>query len=587
MKKIYLLLLMLIGFNSFGQGTPIITMIADGDCSGGTPKVVEIYAKGTVDFNNYALENQTNSSSTWGHNFSLANLGTVTDNFVYVYYEGNNTGVFATEFPNASANYTTLDATSSSVLSINGDDRIRIVDAGGVPVDMYGEDGVDGTGTAWEYKDGYSKRNDGTGPDPVFIEANWTYNNGALNNQGACQGGSTFESIIGIATYQPATTATPSLAITSPTPNQVYNPETTDVTVEFVVQNFNVAQSGGDGHIHWKLDNGSINMKYDTNPIQLTGLSAGTHTVDMELVDNSHNSLNPPVTASVTFEIATYTQVADLATLRSSTLNEYYEVTGEVFITGGKLNTSGSATVFGQDATAGIMAYVPASLGLTNLPARGDGFTSLKGKLKEYHGAKELEITAVPMPTGNNVVQTPQIIAIADYLNNMDNYESELIKFENVTIDGNGDTAFQLNTNYTVTDGTDNIVLRTMFPDIENVSIPANTVNLTGIAGRYNSTAQIYPRDANDIETASNVVSENEIEGLKVYPNPVSDHKLYVNTPNNVDKLIVIYDIAGKKVLETIAQNNSAISVESLHSGVYLVKISENGKTTLRKLMIK
>ena len=587
MKKIYLLLLMLIGFNSFGQGTPIITMIADGDCSGGTPKVLEIYAKGTVDFNNYALENQTNSNTTWGNNFSLANLGTVTDNFVYVYYEGNNTGVFATEFPTASANYTTLDATSSSVLSINGDDRIRIVDANGTPVDTYGVDSTDGTGEAWEYKDGYSKRNDGTGPDPVFVEANWTYNNGALNNQGACQGGSTFESIIGIATYQPATTANPSLAITSPISNQVFSPETTDVTVEFVVQNFNVAQSGGDGHIHWTLDNGNVNMKYDTNPIQLTGLSAGTHTVDMELVDNNHNSLNPPVTASVTFEIATYTQVADLAALRSSTLNGYYEVTGEVFITGGKLNTSGSATVFGQDATAGIMTYVPASMGMSNLPNIGDGFTSLKGKLKEYHGAKELEITAVPMPTGNNVVQTPQVIAITDYLNNMDDYESELIKFENVTVDGNGDTAFQLNTSYNVTDGTDTIVLRTMLPGIENVSMPTNEINLTGIAGKYYSTAQIYPRDANDIEPSTNAIGDNEIEGLKVYPNPVTDNVVYIDTNSNAEKLISIYDITGKEVKKTVLKNASTLSVAGLKAGVYLIKITENGKTSLQKLMIK
>ena len=52
MKKITLLFTLMISMISLGQ-TPIITMISDGDCYGGTPKVVEIYAQGTVDFSNY------------------------------------------------------------------------------------------------------------------------------------------------------------------------------------------------------------------------------------------------------------------------------------------------------------------------------------------------------------------------------------------------------------------------------------------------------------------------------------------------------------------------------------------------------
>ena len=65
MKKITLLTsLLLISIYAFAQ-TPVITMIADGDCTGGTPKVVEIYADGTVDFSQYTMQNQTNSNSTW------------------------------------------------------------------------------------------------------------------------------------------------------------------------------------------------------------------------------------------------------------------------------------------------------------------------------------------------------------------------------------------------------------------------------------------------------------------------------------------------------------------------------------------
>src|SRR5690554_3101924 len=83
MRKFYLLMLLFISTTVMGQ-TPIITMIMDGDCSGGTPKVVELYAQGTVDFSNFSLEKSTNGGA-WGNAFDLSPLGTVTDEFVYIY----------------------------------------------------------------------------------------------------------------------------------------------------------------------------------------------------------------------------------------------------------------------------------------------------------------------------------------------------------------------------------------------------------------------------------------------------------------------------------------------------------------------
>jgi len=50
MKKLYFLMVaIMVTSLSFGQ-SPIITIISDGDCSGGNPKMVEIYADGMVDF---------------------------------------------------------------------------------------------------------------------------------------------------------------------------------------------------------------------------------------------------------------------------------------------------------------------------------------------------------------------------------------------------------------------------------------------------------------------------------------------------------------------------------------------------------
>jgi len=99
--------------------------------------------------------------------------------------------------------------------------------------------------------------------------------------------------------------ANPSLAISSPSDEAFI--AGTDVDVTLAVQNFNVDNVGsGDGHIHYSLDGGVAVMKYDTNPISLTNLSYGEHTLTAELVDGNHASLDPAVTASVTF--TTYLQ---------------------------------------------------------------------------------------------------------------------------------------------------------------------------------------------------------------------------------------------------------------------------------------
>jgi hypothetical protein len=80
-------------------------------------------------------------------------------------------------------------------------------------------------------------------------------------------------------------------------------------------------------------------------------------------------------------------------------------------------------------------------------------------------------------------------------------------------------------------------------------------------------------------------VGKNSIEGLKVYPNPVVDGRLYINTASNASKAVAIYDVLGKQVISTATQNT--VNVSNLNGGVYIVKIIEEGKTATRKLVIK
>ena len=218
MKKLYTLSLALIAISGFAQ-TPIITGIMDGNCNGGNPKAIEIYASGTVNFADYSLENQTNANTTWGATLSLAPLGTVTNGFVYVILGGTpgvtatdptpieNSARFALEFPAIPSTSVLNPPTGTDLpqpMNVNGDDRLRIINTTTLAViDQLGVEAEDGTGKPWEYLDSWAKRNNGTGPDGAsFNAANWTFGGiNVLDGKGSCVASDSFSTLVPFSQY--------------------------------------------------------------------------------------------------------------------------------------------------------------------------------------------------------------------------------------------------------------------------------------------------------------------------------------------------------------------------------------------------
>ena len=85
--------------------------------------------------------------------------------------------------------------------------------------------------------------------------------------------------------------------------------------------------------------------------------------------------------------------------------------------------------------------------------------------------------------------------------------------------------------------------------------------------------------------TSSLKANQSSINGLNVYPNPVTSGMFYINTDSNDLKSVSIFDVLGKQILKTRTSN--AVNVSALTSGVYILKITENGFTATRKLVIK
>ena len=76
------------------------------------------------------------------------------------------------------------------------------------------------------------------------------------------------------------------------------------------------------------------------------------------------------------------------------------------------------------------------------------------------------------------------------------------------------------------------------------------------------------------------------IEGLNLYPNPVSNGKVYITSKNDLDKNIIIFDVLGKKVLQT-TMSSKELNISNLSPGVYIIKIDEEQATATRKLIVK
>ena len=89
----------------------------------------------------------------------------------------------------------------------------------------------------------------------------------------------------------------------------------------------------------------------------------------------------------------------------------------------------------------------------------------------------------------------------------------------------------------------------------------------------------------NSVTSASLSIAQNSIDGLKIYPNPVTNGTFFINTSADSTKDVVVYDVLGKQVIKTSTTN--AVNVSNLKGGVYIVKITQDGNTATRKLVIK
>jgi hypothetical protein len=76
-------------------------------------------------------------------------------------------------------------------------------------------------------------------------------------------------------------------------------------------------------------------------------------------------------------------------------------------------------------------------------------------------------------------------------------------------------------------------------------------------------------------------------EGVRIYPNPVIDGVLNIESAEVIDK-IEIYDVIGERVKELpVVGSQFTVNVSELPKGVYFVRLYSKGFQTIRKVVLQ
>lgn len=116
-----------------------------------------------------------------------------------------------------------------------------------------------------------------------------------------------------------------------------------------------------------------------------------------------------------------------------------------------------------------------------------------------------------------------------------------------------------------------------------NVTAPANATKLVLAVRAYNGGTVSFDQFSVTVGTAG--LDKNNISGLSIYPNP-SNGLVNITTSLNAELQVNVFDMLGKEVVNSKVLNNT-LNVSNLSSGVYVIKITEEGNTATRKLVIE
>lgn len=408
----------------------------------------------------------------------------------------------------------------------------------------------------------------------------------------------------------------PVLTITSPADNQEFSYGTTNVNVSVAVQNFDVANGTGDGHIHWTLDGGGTMMKYDTLDEPITVSDGNSYTVYMELVDNSHVAISPAVNATVNFSVANPPpslpiyegfDYANAENLGDQTNWENLNSGDEITVSTGNLSYSGLPS-----STGNLVSYAGAGMDPTfefSSITSGTVYASFIFKVTDHTSITDLTDGGYFAGLSESTFSYDARIWVRPNPDASPGTTFD-VGFGNVSSNppftpstyNVGDDIFAV-ISYDIDTGDVNAWINPSSGDFGG-SAPAATLSSTDGSPASSINRFILRQDStgetpsmqfdelrigtswNDVTSAPLSVNDFKTNHLLVYPNPSSLGYINVYSERSGSINATIFDLLGKQVM-TGEINNNRLDVSRLNTGVYMMNLSQNNATITKKLVIQ
>ncbi len=255
-----------------------------------------------------------------------------------------------------------------------------------------------------------------------------------------------------------------------------------------------------------------------------------------------------------------------------------------------------SASGFEQGYSASYIPYDTPGVGLTDGDAVGVTTSEPSGDNPFPHGEQGYEISDVD---GNFILEF-------DPISSTSSAPSMRVDFFIVETGYEGDGTLNES-------GSDRLRIYVKHfeenDEYDIINTTGSNINDLGIEGQWISGLVGLPAFQNGIETFQIVIevrcnagpeafyfdniifdgllglSENNKNLFSLYPNPAND-MVNISSKINGDKNIVVYNVLGKQVINTNLAGER-LDVSALSSGVYIVKINQEGNSSTKKLVIR
>lgn len=117
------------------------------------------------------------------------------------------------------------------------------------------------------------------------------------------------------------------------------------------------------------------------------------------------------------------------------------------------------------------------------------------------------------------------------------------------------------------------------------VTAPASGVDGFRFEVRAYSGSTVYWDDLSFVNNNTLSVENNAQNTFKLYPNPTNTGVVNITSTSNQAIEVAVFDLLGKQVKQQTLTDNT-LNVSDLNSGVYIVRLTQNGASTTKKLVI-